>query len=74
MMLKNYTKLFDEIGTQIELITGDEMIKYSKNIMKIKFKTNDDLLLSKMINIPVFVLIVDVIFKEIDEYYPQVLL
>ena len=62
MMLKNYTKLFDEIGKQIELITGDEMIKYSKNIMKIKFKTNDDLLLSKMINIPVFVLIVDVIF------------
>ena len=27
-----------------------------------------------MINIPVFVLIVDVIFKETDEYFPQVLL
>ena len=56
-MLKNYTKLFDEIGKQIELITGDEMIKYSKNFMKIKFKTNDDLRLNKMINIPVCVLI-----------------
>ena len=32
MMLKNYTKLFDEIGKQIELITGDEMIKYSKRL------------------------------------------
>ena len=33
------------------------MIKYSKDIMKIKFKTNDDLPLSKIINIPVCVII-----------------
>ena len=42
--------------------------------MKIKFKTNDDLPLSKIINIPVCVVIVSSIFKENDEYYPQVLL
>ena len=41
--------------------------------MKIKFKTNDDLPLNKIINIPVWVVIVSSIFKE-DGHYPQVLL
>ena len=43
MMLKNYTELWDEIKEQIQLISGDKMIKYSKDFTKIKFKTNDDL-------------------------------
>ena len=41
--------------------------------MKIRFKTNDDLLLNKIINIPVCVIIVSSNFKEDGEYYPQVL-
>ena len=50
------------------------MIKYSKDFMKITFKTSDDLPLNKIINIPVCVVIVSSIFKENNEYYPQVLL
>ena len=73
-MLKNYTELFDEIGEQIELTTGDEMIKYSKDIMGIKFKTNDNLPFNKIINIPVCVIIISSIFREDNEYYPQILL
>ena len=42
--------------------------------MKISFKTNDDLPLNKIINIPVCVIIVSSIFKENHKYYPQVLL
>ena len=42
--------------------------------MKIRFKTNDDLPLNKIINIPVCVVIVSNIFKEDNEYQPQVLL
>ena len=53
IMLKNYTELWDEIKEQIELITGDKITKYSKDFMKIRFKTNDDLPLNKIINIPV---------------------
>ena len=53
IMLKNYIELWDEIKEQIELITGDKVIKYSKDFMKIRFKTNDDLPLNKIINIPV---------------------
>ena len=50
------------------------MTKYSKDFMKIRFKTNDDLLLNKIINIPVCVVIVSSILKEDNEYQPQVLL
>ena len=42
-----YKELWDEIKEQIELITGDKVTKYSKDFMKIRFKTNDDLPLSK---------------------------
>ena len=59
-MLENYTELWNEIKEQIELITGDKVTKYSKDFIKIRFKTNDDLPFSKIINIPVCVVIVNV--------------
>ena len=74
IMLGIYKELWDEIKEQIELITADKVIKYSKDFMKIRFKTNDDLPLNNIINIPVCVVIVSSIFKEDSEYYPQVLL
>ena len=69
-MLKNYTERWDEIKEQIELITGDKVTKYCKDFMKIRFKTNDDLPLNKIINIPVCVVITSSIFKEDNEYHP----
>ena len=74
IMLENYIELSENIIEQIELITGDKVTKYSKDFMKIRFKTNDDLPLNKIINIPVCVVIVSSIFKEDNEYPPQVLL
>ena len=73
-MLGIYKELWDEIKEQIELIAGDKVTKYSKDFMKIRFKTNDDIPLSKIINIPVCVVIVSNILKEDGKYYPQVLL
>ena len=73
-MLKNYIELWDEIEEQIELITGDKVTKYSRDVMKTIFKTNDDLPLNKIVNIPVCVVIVSSIFKEDNEYHSQVLL
>ena len=66
IMLDNYTKLFDEIKEQIELITGDKMFTYDKEIVKIKFRTSDDLPYNKMINISVCVVIVSGVFEEND--------
>ena len=71
IMLENYIELWDEIKEQIDLINGDKVTKYSKEFMKIRFKTNDDLPLNKIINIPVCVVIVSSIFKEDNEYHPQ---
>ena len=70
-MLENYTEIFDQIEEQIESITGDE-IKYSKDILKVKFKTNDDLPFGEVINIPVCVIVISSIFQENNEYYPQI--
>ena len=58
-------ELWDEIKEQTELITGNKVTKYSKDSMKIRFKTNDDL---------PCVVVINSVFKEDNEYYPQVLL
>ena len=42
--------------------------------MKIKFESNDDLPLGKILNIPVCVIIVKSVFQENGKYYPQVFL
>ena len=42
--------------------------------MKARFESNDDLLLNKILNIPVCIIIVNSIFQEDNNYYPQVLL
>ena len=73
-MLRKYIELWDKIIEQIELITGDK-VSYSKDFMKIRFKTKDDLPLNKIIiNIPGCVLIVSSIFKEDGKYIHKFLL
>ena len=57
-----------------ELINDKKVTKYCKDFMKIGFKTNDDLPSSKIINIPVCVVIASSIFKEDNAYHPQFLL
>ena len=49
------------------------MIKYEKDFIKIKFESNDDLPLGKILNIPVCIMIVRSAFED-GNYYPQVLL
>ena len=73
LMLKNYMEFWNEIKERIELISGDK-VKYSKYFMKIRFESNDDLPLGKIINVPVCVIIESSTFKENNKYYPQVLL
>ena len=74
MMLRDYTELWNEIKEHIELISGNKVIKYSRDFMKIKFKSDDDLPLGKIINVPVCVIIAKGVFEEDSKYYSQVLL
>ena len=57
MVLGHYTEIWDEIKEQIELVSGNKVIKYSKDFMKIKFESDDDLPISKT-NIPVCVIFI----------------
>ena len=72
--LENYTELWDEIKDQIEKINGENPIEYGKDFMKARFESNDELPLSKILNIPVCIIIVKSVFQEDNNYYPQVLL
>ena len=74
MVLGDCTKIWDEINQQIELISGNKVSKYSKDLKKIKFESDDDLPISKIINIPVCVIIIRGVFEKDSKYYPQVLL
>ena len=56
------------------LISGDKVMKYEKDFMKIKFESNDDLPLGKILNISVSIIIVRSVFEKDGKYYPQVLL
>ena len=51
--LENYKELWSEIKDEIETIRGIEPIRYEKDFMKIKFESNDDLPLGKILNIRV---------------------
>ena len=74
VMVENYIEIFDEIADQIESIDGNDEVKYYKDIMRIQFKTNNDLIFNEMMNIPVCVIVVSSVFKENEEYYPQITL
>ena len=49
-------------------------MKYSKDFMKIRFESDDDLPLIKILNIPVCTIIIRGVYDEDSKYYPQVLL
>ena len=69
VMLESYIELFDEISDQIELMSDDK-VTYCRDIMRMKFKTSDNLVLNVMTNIPVCAIVVSSFFKENDCYYP----
>ena len=47
---------------------------YDEKYMKIKFNSDDELPLNKMIELPTMTVVVRVIFLENDKYYQQALL
>ena len=68
--LEIYTELWGEIKDQIEIISDNR--PKLKDFGKIKFESDDDLPLSKILNIPVFIIVVESVFKENNNDYPQV--
>ena len=48
-----------------KLMSDNKVIKYSKDFMKIKFESDDDLPLGKILNIPVCVIIIRGVFEKL---------
>ena len=63
-VLEKYTKRWNEIKIQIETINGGKLIKYKEHFMKIRFESDNDLPLGKILNIPSLIIIARSVFKE----------
>ena len=72
-MLKKYDQVFAGIKYRINNIDGSEVV-YEKDYMKIKFLSDDDIPLNKMIYFPTVTVIIRCVFKQNGLYYPQVYL
>ena len=70
--VENYTELWNEIKYQFKMIRGNKPIERGKGFMKIKFESDGDLPLAKILSIPVCIVTVGSAFQENDNYYPQV--
>ena len=51
-----------------------QLIKYDDNYMKIKFNTDDNISLNKIIYFPAITIIIRSVTQKGDKYYPQIFL
>ena len=65
---KKYEKLWVKIRDLIRSITKN-LIGYDEKYIKIKFESDDKLLLNKIIEIPIMTIVVRSVFLENDKYY-----
>ena len=68
-----YTELWNGIKKLIEGLS-DKPSEYRKDFMKIKFKSDDNFPLNKILKLHNLTIIVRSVFKEDNKYYPQMFL
>ena len=71
-LLAKFTKLWDEIKHFIEKINEVKKDEYEKDFMKIKFNSDDNLPLNKMLKLHTLTVIVRSVFEENGTYNLQV--
>ena len=72
-LLTKYTELWNEIKNMIEKINGKSG-EYVKDFMKIKFDSDDNLPLNKLLKLHNLIIVVRSVFQENNKYFPQILL
>ena len=72
--LEIYTKFWDEIKYHIQTMNVDKSSEYEKDNMKIKFNSDDDLPLNKILKLHMLTIIIRSVFEEDGKYYPQIFL
>ena len=73
-VLEKYTSLWDKIKYHIQTINADKSGKYEKDYMRIKFNSDDELSLNKILKLCMLAIFVRSVFEEYGKYYPQVFL
>ena len=72
--MKIYTKLWDEIKYHMETINNGKPGEYEKDYLKIKFSSDGNLPLNKLLKLYHLTIVVRSVLPEDDKYYPQVFL
>ena len=62
------------IKNEIKTINGGKKGQYGKNYMKIKFGTDDDLPLNKLLKFPTMTIVLRSVFEDDGKCYPQTFL
>ena len=73
--MQKHQEVFNRLKKIIKKINDySQPIKYDDNYMEIKFDTDDNTSLNKIIYIPTITIIIRSITKSENKYYPQVFL
>ena len=70
-VLKKYADVWDGIKSKIKAINGGKENDYGKDYMKIKFNSDDDLPLNKLLKFRLMTIIIRCVFSEDGKLYPQ---
>ena len=73
-ILKIYADVWDGIKSKIKSINIDKENDYGKDYMKIKFNSDDDLPLNKLLKFHLMTIIIRCDFSEDGKHYPQLFL
>ena len=63
-LLKKYAEVWDKITSKIKAINGGKENDYRKDYMTIKFNSNDDLSLKKLLKFHAMTIIIRSVFEE----------
>ena len=71
---KKYEEVWEGVKKEIETINDGKKIEYEKDYMKIRFKSNDDLPLNKLIKLHLLTIIIRCVISKDGKFYPQLFL
>ena len=70
-VLAKFTKLWDEIEHLVETINKGKKGEYEKDFMKVKFNSDVNLPVNKLLKLHMLTVILRYVFEEDRKYYPQ---
>ena len=73
-VLIKYAEVWSGIKDQIKKVNNDLVVEYDKDYMKIKFDSDDNLPLNKVLKFHALTIIIRSVFERDGKYYPQIFL